>query len=204
MATSNFIEFLVMRHGQSVADLEDRFEGWLDCALTAKGLAQASGAADWIAAQRHPDCIFASTLQRARQTVEIISARLGGAINVVYDDILKERNNGILAGMKKLEAKRDIIPADGFGPDESVKGGETLNEFRKRAEGAWEKLLDESRPGQRILVVSHGGMIDMLFNCFLGLPFDQYVGLRTGDTGMHCWRVGRTERKILFANRQAS
>lgn len=53
MAKVNFTTFLVMRHGQSMADLDGRFEGWLDCALTDKGLAQARRAS-WNISLRCP------------------------------------------------------------------------------------------------------------------------------------------------------
>jgi broad specificity phosphatase PhoE len=78
--------------------------------------------------------------------------------------------------------------------------GETLIELRARAETFWSELLSQSKHGQRILIISHGQMIAMLFLCFLKLPTDESIQLKTGDTGIHCWRIDEKEKKIVFTN----
>lgn len=201
MKNPNSIIYLVLRHGHSVADLEKRFEGRADFPLNDKGLGQARLAADWIAAHCRPDRIISSPLIRARVTAEEVARRVG--IPVEEDDGLLERDNGVLAGTLKSEySATGLAPLDTMLPHETVPGGETLIELRARAETFWSRLLSQSRVGQWILIVSHGQMINMLFQCFLRLPLDETVYLATGDTGIHCWEVWARRRKVVFANSQ--
>lgn len=92
------IELLIMRHGQSVADIEDRHEGRADFPLTELGRAQASLASAWIAANYPPARIIASPLRRAAETAEIVAAACGGVV-VQYEPDLMEMDNGVLAGL---------------------------------------------------------------------------------------------------------
>lgn len=85
-------------------------------------------------------------------------------------------------------------------PHETVPGGESLIALRARAETFWSKLVSQPKVGQRILLVSHGQMIAMLFRCFLELPTSGSVRFSTGDTGIHCWRVDAKGCKVVFTN----
>ncbi len=194
-------EYLVMRHGQSTADVSVPAicEGRLDTPLSKKGLEQARLAADWIAQTFPPDRIISSTLSRATMTADEIAGRTGVAVE--HDDALIERNNGVLAGMIREEARSKGLLRR-CAPGETVEGGETLIALRARAELFWSSLPGQKTAGRRILIVSHGQMIDMLFQCFLGLPLEERLHLRTGDTGIHCWRAGTEGRSILFCNSQ--
>jgi 2,3-bisphosphoglycerate-dependent phosphoglycerate mutase len=194
------MEVLVMRHGQSVADIEDRCEGNADFALTDLGLRQAGSAAAWIAAHFPPQMIFSSPLKRAAQTAEILGRTL--SIPVTYDDRLREMNIGIWAGLRKEEAFRKFaIPAAGFGPHERVPDGESGIEVRARAEEFWSRLTTTHAECPRVAVISHGTLITMLFRAFLSLPTDSEVGIQTGDTGIHLWRMAGRGRSIGFLNR---
>jgi 2,3-bisphosphoglycerate-dependent phosphoglycerate mutase len=195
------LEILVLRHGQSVADIENRHEGRADFPLTELGREQARLAAAWIAANKPPSVIVASPLKRAAETAEIAAAAC--ALTVEYDDGLMEMNNGVLAGLPLEEAER-LYPAPQIArlPHEPVPGGESLLEFRFRAEEVWSRLTTQYADAGRLLIVAHGGMISMLFRAFARLPVGIEVWLHTGDTGMHLWRLDGSERSILFANRQ--
>lgn len=199
MSKDNYIEFLIIRHGQSTADVENRFEGHADFPLTELGMEQARQAAEWIAVNCPPQVILSSPLQRAKSTAEEIGRRVG--IPVEYNPGLQERNNGILAGRPKTEAKV-LLPTKAYLPHETVSGGESLIDHRARVETFWSKQLSQSKFGQRILIVSHGGTIGMLFQCFLGLPLDHPVWFTTGDTGIHCWRVSENKRTVVFTNQR--
>lgn len=197
MTKSEFTEYIVMRHGQSEADLQHVFEGWLDTPLTKQGLHDAQLAAEWIFANHPPHRIICSPLVRAKRTAEEVARRIG--IEIEVNQKLKERNNGELADLTKDEAaQRGFLRH--YLPHETAPGGETLIAFRARAESFWSKLMSQSESGQRILIVSHGQMIGMLFRCFLRLPMDDSVQLKTSDTGLHCWRVKGNRRTIVFSN----
>ena len=194
------LEILVLRHGQSVADIENRYEGRADFPLTEFGREQAQRAARWIVANYPPTVIVASPLKRASETARIVGAACGLA--VIFDEGLMEFNSGAIAGLLYEEANRLYpLPEGGRLPHERVPGGESLLEFRFRAEEVWSRLVSEYAAAGRLLVVAHGGMISMLFRAFARLPVGIEVWLHTGDTGLHLWRVDGAERSILFANR---
>jgi 2,3-bisphosphoglycerate-dependent phosphoglycerate mutase len=196
------IEILVMRHGQSVADVEGRFEGNADFPLTELGRKQARLLANWIAANYPPEKIISSPLRRAAETAEILGSRANVAID--YDDNLKEINIGIWAGMKREEAlKRFPFPAGGFKPHDRVPSGESGIEVRARAEIFWSKFISEIKSDAHVAIVSHGSMINMLFRSFLNLPVASNVNIKTSDTGIHLLNLDRDKdtRSIIFLNR---
>jgi len=194
------MEVLVIRHGQSVADIEDRCEGNADFALTDLGVKQAHSMAKWIAAHCAPQAVFSSPLKRAAQTAEILGNTLG--ITAGYDEDLRELNIGIWAGLKKEEAfRRFPMPAGGFKAHERVPDGESGIEVRARAEQVWLRLTSTHAECPRIAVISHGMLITMLFRAFLDLPMDSDVGISTADTGIHLWRTTGHGRQIIFLNR---
>ena len=195
------LEILVLRHGQSVADIENRHEGRADFPLTDLGRQQARLAAPWIARECPPTAIVSSPLKRAAETAQIVGAVCN--LPVESDAGLMEFNNGELAGLPYAEADRLYpLPEGGRPPHERVPGGESMLEFRFRAEEVWSRLMSQYAGAGRLLIVAHGGMISMLFRAFARLPVGIEVWLHTGDTGMHLWRVAGKERSILFSNRQ--
>jgi 2,3-bisphosphoglycerate-dependent phosphoglycerate mutase len=196
------IELLILRHGQSQADLEDRHEGRADFPLTELGREQARRVGSWLAGRYQVDRILASTLIRAAATAEIVGRALG--VTVEPDPALMEFNNGELAGMLKSESRVRFGPMFGdrteLAPYERFPGGETMVEMRARAEHFLSKLLDETEDGTRVLLVSHGGMIAQLFRAYLSLPVETRVFTSTGDTGLHLWEVSGHRRRIRFMN----
>ena len=190
----------MLRHGQSVADIENRHEGRADFPLTELGREQARMTAAWIAGNCVPSAIVASPLKRSSETAEITAAAC--RMTVAYDEGLMEFDNGALAGLPYDEAER-LYPVRETErpPHERGPCGESMLEFRFRAEEVWSRLTTQYADAGRLLIVAHGGMISMLFRAFARLPVGIEVWLHTGDTGMHLWRVDGTERSILFANR---
>ncbi|WP_256720460.1 histidine phosphatase family protein [Paenibacillus sp. FSL W8-0187] len=87
------VEILVVRHGQSEADILNRCEGRADYALTDLGQQQARLLAEWIHREYTVDAIFSSTLNRAKQTAAAIAETT--KVPVTYDDDLMEQNNGL-------------------------------------------------------------------------------------------------------------
>ncbi|MCL2775724.1 MAG: histidine phosphatase family protein [Oscillospiraceae bacterium] len=64
------------------------------------------------------------------------------------------------------------------------------------------KIINENPIDSTIAVVSHGGLINMLFDSFLRLPVIAHVYTETGDTGIHEWRTDGTNRGIIHVNLQ--
>jgi len=141
-------------------------------------------------------------LIRASETARIVSealgvagetdARLGaehaGQVAVVHLHEARVRFAGMFA------SRRELAPFQRF------PGGETPVEFRARIEQFLSELLDTTPDGHRVLLVSHGGAIAMLFRAFLRLPVNTITDLTTGDTGVHCWQLDGDRRLIRFAN----
>ncbi|EYB66788.1 phosphoglycerate mutase [Deinococcus phoenicis] len=152
------LHLTLLRHGRSRADDEGVHEGRYDSPLTAVGRGQAEAlAAYW---QAHPpgfEVAFCSTLARARQTAEIVTA---AKVPLYPDDLWREWDNGPLAGLPRAEALRRFpIPAFRHDLDPfTAEGGESRAAIRARAllalEGLW-------RAGaNNVLVVSHGGFLN--------------------------------------------
>lgn len=193
------MELLVIRHGQSEADLLGRHEGRADFALTELGIRQAELLADWVLEKYPPDFIISSTLKRASMTAEILARKLG--VNVAYDEKLMEFNNGLLAGLTHEEAKAKYpIPIGGKKSHESYYEQETMIEFRTRAEAALSRIIHEYPSDKRIAIISHGGFINMLFRSFMGLPMNAEYWVHNGDTAAHLWKLEDDKRLIIFMN----
>lgn len=197
------MEILVIRHGQSQADLENRHEGRADFPLTELGHRQARVAADWVKQHYPPELIITSSLRRAHKTAEIIGETTGAPVHL--EPALMEWNNGLLAGLSRSEAAvRFPYPEGGRRPHDTFAETESMIEFRARAEMFWSQFTHEfvqPKRHQRVALVSHGGMINMLFQCFLGLPVISDVLFSTGDTGIHLWTITPKGRRVIFTNR---
>jgi len=154
--------------------------------------------AAWIASHTHIDKIISSSLIRALQTAEILSEAT--KIPIVSDDSIIEWGNGLIAGLTVEEAN-EKYPEPKKYPHTSVYEQESLIAFRARGETALSKIIHEYPENSTIAVVSHGGMINMLFRSFLDLPITTNISISTGDTGIHHWRIRGSERKIVFLNK---
>lgn len=195
------MQLVVIRHGQSEADILKCHEGRADFPLTRLGLKQAELLAGWLSANKEtPELIISSTLKRAAQTAEILGNRL--RIDVKYDEDLMEYDNGLLQGLTYEDAAiRYPVQPEFKKAYISYYGQETLIEFRARAETALSRIVHENEPDKKVAIVSHGGMINMLFRSFMKLPVNNDFSIFTGDTSVHKWEIKGEKRNIIFLNR---
>ena len=193
-------QLLLIRHGESEADILRVHEGRADFPLTEQGHRQAQAMGQWVAEHYEVHCIFASTLCRAQQTAQHLADAVG--VPVLLEEDLMEFNNGLLAGLPFAEAQMRYPRVEHLPPDQSVYGQETQYEFRARADRALARCLAQIPEGATAAIVSHGGMINQLFASILGLPPASAPRFLTGDTGMHLWRLTEDGPQLLFANRQ--
>jgi 2,3-bisphosphoglycerate-dependent phosphoglycerate mutase len=167
MIEKPFYHITFLRHGESVGNVEDRFQGHADFPLTEKGRAQARALADrWrIEGIKFDQCI-ASPLLRARQTAEIISEVL--TIPFELDPDWMEINNGLVAGLTPEQAFY-VSPRPDFMTPYTRYGetGESRWEVFLRAGRAIQHILDR-QPG-RFLVAAHGGILNMALYAILGI-----------------------------------
>ena len=193
-------KLLLIRHGESEADILKVHEGRADFPLTELGHRQATAMGRWVSEHYEIDVIFASTLQRAAQTAQHLSDATG--VSVVFDEDLMEFNNGLLAGLPFKLAEERYPKVENLPPDQSVYGQETQYEFRSRADRALARCLAQIPDGSTAAIVSHGGMINQLFASLLALPPAATPRFLTGDTGIHLWMLSPEGPRLMFANKQ--
>ena len=192
------MQLLVIRHGESEADLLDVHEGRADFALTERGHKQAEAMASYVAENFNISKIYASTLTRAKQTAGHLSEKTG--ISIVFDENLMEFNNGLLAGLSRAVVREKYPEVPDLPIDKAVYGQESQVEFRQRAENALARILSEAKPDETVAIVSHGGMINQLYRSLFEMPIDCKFFFNTADTGIHIWSVSERERRVIKAN----
>jgi 2,3-bisphosphoglycerate-dependent phosphoglycerate mutase len=162
------ITITFLRHGESVGNLENRFQGHADYPLTEKGRSQARALAKWWNAEGISfNRACSSPLLRARETAEIICA--GSGTTLEFDPDWMEINNGLLAGLTPEEGM-EVAPRPDFFTPYTRWGvnGESRWEVYLRAGRNIQKLMDH--PVERTLVVAHGGILNMVLYAILGIP----------------------------------
>jgi 2,3-bisphosphoglycerate-dependent phosphoglycerate mutase len=159
---------IFLRHGESVGNAQDRFQGQADFPLTERGQDQARAlAARWQAEGMTFDRCISSPLLRARQTAETVCAALD--VPLEFDPGWMEINNGKLAGLTHDEGQQ-VAPRPAFMTPYHRYGetGESRWEVYLRAGQNVQRLVDA--PPARILVVSHGGILNMAMYAMLNVP----------------------------------
>lgn len=189
---------LVIRHGESEADLLDVHEGRADFALTERGHRQAEAMAEYVSENFGISKIYASTLTRAKQTAVHLSEKTG--ITIAFDENLMEFNNGLLAGLPRAVVREKYPEVPDLPIDKAVYGQESQVEFRQRAENALARVISEAQVDETVAIVSHGGMINQLYRSLFEMPVDCKFFFNTADTGIHIWSVSDSERRVINAN----
>lgn len=117
------MKLLIIRHGESEADILNVHEGRADFNLTDKGHTQAQAMADYVSKNYAIDKIYASPLKRAFQTATHLSEATG--IPVITNENLMEFNNGFLAGLSREEAAEKYPRIPNLPVHEAVYGQES-------------------------------------------------------------------------------
>ena len=153
-------KLILVRHGQSLWNVEDRFTGWVDVPLTDKGVDEALAAGVRLKGIS-VDVAYTSGLQRAQRTLDLILQGMGVQVPIIRDSALNERHYGDLQGLNKKKT------AEKFG-DEQVKiwrrsydipppNGESLKDTAARTIPFFERaILGDIAQGKDVLVVAHG------------------------------------------------
>jgi uncharacterized phosphatase len=142
---------LLARHGETEWNREGRWQGWADPPLNDLGRVQAHELADQLRATTF-DAVYASDLRRAHETAVILADPHGMA--VVTDADLREIDLGAWSGLTHAEIA-ERFPG-GERPD-----GETRDQHSVRVLAAVERIA-RAHPGERVLVVAHGGCVRAL------------------------------------------
>jgi 2,3-bisphosphoglycerate-dependent phosphoglycerate mutase len=197
---------ILLRHGQSQWNLENRFTGWVDVDLTAEGEAQARRAGELIAqAAFHPAVMFTSVLTRAKRTGALALQSAGlKDVPVVEDWRLNERHYGGLTGLDKAETARkhgedqvkvwrrsyDIPPPPleagsewDFDDDpryagQTIPKTESLKTTLDRVLPYWnDAIAPRLAAGEDVLIAAHGNSLRAIVKHLCSVPDDQIVGV---------------------------
>ena len=142
----------LVRHGETDWNLAGRVQGREDVGINETGRRQAMKTANFLGREVW-DGIFSSPLKRALATAEIIGGQLGMADIAILDDLM-ERDFGQASGLTQAEI------GEKFGGREFVEQ-EPWDSFSIRAMRGLDSVVD-GRVGQRLIVVSHGGLINAI------------------------------------------
>jgi probable phosphoglycerate mutase len=167
-------EIWLIRHGETDWNRARRLQGWQDTPLNAHGLNQARRLAERLErdARNGPfDALYSSDLQRTLQTAEPVAARLD--LRVRPEPGLRERCYGVLEGvtMDRMDIEQPEAAAawKSREPDRALDGGETLRQFHNRIVATIDDIA-ERHDGDRVLIFTHGGVLDIVWRHAHGIP----------------------------------
>jgi 2,3-bisphosphoglycerate-dependent phosphoglycerate mutase len=175
-------ELILLRHGQSQWNLENRFTGWVDVPLSARGEEEARAAGAKLRGRRI-DKLYISVLLRAIDTARLALEAAGiGPVPTERDVALNERMYGDLQGLNKDEARQrfgaDQVKLWRRSYDVRPPGGESLADTAARVLPYWEShILPDLRAGKNVLVVAHGNSLRALVMHLDGLTREQVLEL---------------------------
>ncbi len=165
------MRLLLIRHGESVGNIERRIQGWNDDPLTDRGRAQAEAIARRLEATERIDAIYSSPLSRARDTALAIAARQ--TLEVTCDERLRERGYGALAGLcldqvdtrfpQYAQQRREGIWSA------TVPGQEEHEVFNARVGACTDEILGRHADHETIAIVAHMGPLVAYLVRLMGL-----------------------------------
>lgn len=153
-------KLILVRHGQSLWNLEDRFTGWVDVPLTDLGREEARRAGQKLAGIQI-DVAYTSGLTRAQDTLSIICESIGISLPTIKDEALNERHYGDLQGLNKART------AEKYGAEQvhiwrrsydvPPPNGESLEMTAARTLPFFDRcIMGDIAQGKNVLVVAHG------------------------------------------------
>ena len=153
-------KLVLVRHGQSFWNLQNRFKGWVDVPLTEKGKEEAFKAGELLKDIRF-QVAYTSDLSRAQDTLKIILEVIGLNIPVIKNQALNERDYGDLTGLNKDRARekygKEIVHLWRRSFDIPPPKGESLKDTAARTIPFLERaILGDIAIGNNVLVVAHG------------------------------------------------
>lgn len=161
-------EIWLVRHGETPWNVESRVQGWEDIGLNENGIEQARLLARHMKNLKdsgtHLNAIYSSDLKRAQHTASIIAESINLPLSL--EPGIRERHFGVLQGLIYSEMEQHQPEAYRIwrsrDPELDMPEGESLGFFHHRVVGAINSLATRHH-GERIMVVSHGGAMDIIW-----------------------------------------
>ena len=168
MTPMNATRIIAIRHGETAWNVDTRIQGQLDIELNETGRHQARRVAQALS-EEPIQAIYSSDLLRARDTALAI-ARLTGRTLQTHTG-LRERGFGVLQGKTHAEIEahwpEQALRWRQRDPHWAPEGGESLVKLRARITQTASELAAR-HPGEQIVLVAHGGVLDMLYRAATG------------------------------------
>ena len=194
-------DFLLIRHGETAWNRELRFQGQLDVPLNEMGFEQAQrlktrmvqALAEWQAQGRVPTRLISSDLLRAQQTAQPVAEVLGQSC--LLHAGLREQCYGMFEGMRSPDIQAQYPEAWqrwlAFDADDAVEGAETTRAFHDRVMVALQELAQQYA-GEHVVVVTHGGVLDMVWRHAqdLSLSGPRVCDIPNAGLNQVAWRDG--------------
>jgi 2,3-bisphosphoglycerate-dependent phosphoglycerate mutase len=175
---------ILLRHGQSLWNLENKFAGWSDIPLTERGQSDAVKTAEALKSF-HFDLGFTSRLQRAATTLDIILKTLGQKIPITVDSALNERHYGDLQGLNKAAM------AEKYGQEQVLiwrrsysvppPNGESIAMVKDRVLPLFKwMILPEVHAGKNVIVTASGNSLRPILQLLDGLDDETTASMDVG------------------------
>jgi len=179
-------KLIIIRHGETLWNVEGKKQGQLDSPLTALGIKQAKALAQRLTEESFT-ALYASDLGRAYKTAEYIAARTNHKISPERE--LRERNFGIFQGLTNKQIKNKYSAEYHSHLTDTVNyvipEGESLRQFYERNTACLENLTAR-HAGEIIAVVTHGGIIDGWFRYIFDLPLETVRRAKLWNASINC------------------
>jgi len=185
-------DFVFIRHGETDWNRQQRFQGHADVPLNEIGIAQAARLGARLGGEP-ADLLVSSDLQRARQTAQPLAEAWTQA--PMLERGLREQSFGVLEGLDAptIKTRHADLWAQWLEhrSDFALPGGESLRQFHARVIDAVRTLADR-HAGRTLVVVTHGGVLDMLWRTAHGLSLDGLRACEIPNTGINRlrWKNG--------------
>lgn len=178
--------------------------GWTDASLSDRGRRQVACLARRMSSGPAASVLYASPLLRAVETARPVAQAAGAEIRL--EPGLREIHCGEVDGWPVEEVRRrypDLWEANLRQDDEGFRwpGGETYRELRERSLGAFRRIA-AAHPGERVLVVTHAGVISQVLGCLHGIDPARWECYRPGNCSLTelDWE-GETGRLVSYDDR---
>ncbi len=189
-------KLILVRHGQSTYNKQNRFTGWKNPSLSAQGKIEAIEAGLKLKSIKI-DIAYTSTLLRARQTLKLMLKMMKATkIPIVISENLNERSYGELEGLNKTEttAKYGIIKVQRWRRSYDIRppGGESLKDTAARVITYFEsEISPQIKSGKTVLVVAHGNSLRALIMYIEKLNPAEIIAIEipTGVPRIYQWQT---------------
>ena len=177
---------LAIRHGETAWNVDTRIQGHLDIPLNDTGRWQAQRVARALATRDTIHAVYSSDLQRAHDTARAIATATGSPLATHTG--LRERGFGIFEGKTYVEIEQTWPEESEHWrkrtPHWAPAGGESLLQVRERITHTLRELAAR-HPGQQIVLVAHGGVMDQLYRAATGQDLQAPRTWQLGNTAVN-------------------